>query len=254
MLAGVDERLLHARSFGRAAEVYARARPSYPPDAVDFLLPAGVRRVLDLGAGTGKLTEALAARGLDVVAVEPVDQMRAQLAAALPSVTALAGAAEAVPLPDAALDAVVVGQAWHWFDQAAAVRECGRVLRPGGWLGLVWNTRDERVRWVRALGDVLRSTGDPVRPQDPSAVVAPFGPVETYETTWAHSVTVQSVLDLVASRSYVIVLPEARRAEILDEVRALLLTHPDVAGRESFSLPYVTTCFRARLSPLPPPP
>ncbi|MBI3690304.1 MAG: class I SAM-dependent methyltransferase, partial [Mycolicibacterium aromaticivorans] len=135
-------------SFGSEAAAYERGRPSYPPEAIDWLLPPGARDVLDLGAGTGKLTTRLVERGLDVVAVDPLAEMLELLSSALPDTPALLGTAEQIPLPDNSVDAVLVAQAWHWFDPEQAVAEVARVLRPGGRLGLVWNARDERMGWV----------------------------------------------------------------------------------------------------------
>src|SRR5919205_118513 len=146
-------------SFGSAAQSYERGRPGYPPEALDWLLPAGVRRVLDLAAGTGKLTRLLVARGLDVVAVEPSAGMRAEFARVLPGVPVLAGAAEDIPLDDANVDAVLVGQAWHWVDPERACPEIARVLTPGGRLGLVWNMRDPRGGWAAELERLLDETG-----------------------------------------------------------------------------------------------
>jgi SAM-dependent methyltransferase len=119
-----------AASFGAAADAYERARPSYPEAAIDWLLPRSARRILDLGAGTGKLTRQIRARGVDVVAVEPSEGMRTRFSRGLPDVPVFAGSAEAIPLEDASVDAVVVGQAWHWFDPARAVPEVARVLNP----------------------------------------------------------------------------------------------------------------------------
>src|SRR3954463_6996445 len=146
-------------SFGDAAALYERARPGYPQGALDWLLPAGARRVLDLGAGTGKLTRLLVERGLDVVAVEPLAGMRAQFARMLPGVPLLDGTAEALPLADASVDAVVLGQAWHWVDPDLASPEVARVLVPGGRLGLVWNLRDPRAAWVAELEGVIAEPG-----------------------------------------------------------------------------------------------
>ncbi|EUA44075.1 ubiE/COQ5 methyltransferase family protein [Mycobacterium xenopi 3993] len=118
--------------------------------------------MLDLGAGTGKLTTRLVERGLDVVAVDPIPEMLDVLRKSLPDTPALLGTAEEIPLPDNSVDAVLVAQAWHWFDPARAIPEVIRVLRPGGRLGLVWNTRDERLGWVRELGRIIGSDADPV--------------------------------------------------------------------------------------------
>ena len=235
-----------AASFGAAADAYERGRPPYPDEAVDWLLPPGARRVLDLGAGTGKLTRSLRARGLDVVAVDPSPGMLARLSAALPDVEVRRGGAERLPLPDADVDAVLVAQAWHWVDPARAVPEVARVLRPGGALGLVWNVRDEGSDWVARLGEALHR-GDEQDPATAAPVVGPpFGPVERHDVRWVHTTTPQGLLDLVASRSYVITLPDAERARVLERVADLLRTHPDLRGRREVPLPYLTRCSRTR--------
>ena len=146
-------------SFGSVAADYAALRPGYPADAVAFLLGDRPRRVLDLGAGTGLLTDVLLAAGHEVLAVDLSGPMLDQLRARLPQVVAATGGAESIPLPDADVDAVVAGQAAHWFDPVPAAAELRRVLRPGGVVGFVWNTRDETVPWVRALGRPARGGG-----------------------------------------------------------------------------------------------
>jgi SAM-dependent methyltransferase len=129
-----------ALSFGRFAEEYERWRPGYPPEAVDWLVPPGATRVAELGAGTGKLTGSLLGRGLVVDAIEPDPQMLAVLRSSHPGAVPHRASADALPLPEHSVDAVLVADAWHWFAHAAAIDEVRRVLRPGGWLGLVWNT------------------------------------------------------------------------------------------------------------------
>ncbi len=227
-----------------AAQAYERGRPGYPEAAVDWLLPAGARDVVDLGAGTGKLTRQLADRGLDVVAVEPSDGMRAELARTLPGVPVLAGTAERMPLPDGSADAVLVAQAWHWVDQVVAVPEVVRVLRPGGRLGLIWNSRDESVGWVARLGRIMRSLAD-----DPTEMIvelgAAFEPVERRVLRWRHRLGPDGLRDLVASRSYVITAPPAERHRVHREVDELLAGDPELAGRAEFDLPYLATCVRA---------
>jgi len=141
-------------SFGSVAAGYAAHRPGYPADAVTALVGERPRRVLDLGAGTGLLTGVLLAAGHEVVAVDPAAPMLVELRARHPQVVTHVGEAEAVPLPDGSVDAVVAGQAAHWFDPEPAAEQ-RRVLRPGGAVGLAWNTRDEQVPWVAALGRVL---------------------------------------------------------------------------------------------------
>ncbi|WP_425956523.1 class I SAM-dependent methyltransferase [Xylanimonas sp. McL0601] len=237
-----------AASFSQGADVYAAVRPSYPDVAVDFLLPAGARRVLDLAAGTGKLTAALVARGLDVVAVEPSEPMLERLISALPGVEAHVGTAEAIPLGDGAVDAVLVGQAWHWFDHAAASAEIARVLRPGGTLGVVWNDRDGTVDWVARFGEILHR-GDRLEPD-----AGRGGPVlgDAFEAPehgafhWADEVATASLRPLAASRSYLLTLPAAERDELLAAVDELVATHADLAGRTTVPLPYVTDAYRAR--------
>jgi SAM-dependent methyltransferase len=246
-----DYRREHAVSFARAAEAYERGRPPYPAAAIDWLLPDGAQRVLDLGAGTGKLTRLLAARGLAVTAVEPLAEMREQLHRAVPGIPALAGMAEQIPLPDADVDAVLVAQAWHWVDLPVAVPEVARVLAAGGWLGLLWNVRDEREDWVAQLGRITRRREGPHassrRISERPVVGPPFGPVERRDVTWVHHLAPAALTDMIASRSYVITLPASERAAMFAEVDDLLRTHPALAGAREIALPYVTRCARARL-------
>jgi SAM-dependent methyltransferase len=249
-----EERREQATSFGAAAAAYERGRPGYPPQAIGWLLPDDAARVLDLGAGTGKLTRQLRDRGLNVTAVEPSAGMREQLRQTVPGVTVLAGTAEQIPLPDRSVDAVLVAQAWHWVDPAAAVPEVARVLSPGGRLGLLWNIRDEREGWVARLGAIMRRRRRRPDSSDPSSTVseappvgAPFGPVERRDFAWVQHLSPDSLIDMVASRSYVITLPPADREALLSEVRELVRTEPALAGAGEIALPYVTRCARARL-------
>lgn len=231
--------------FGAAAQAerYDRARPSYPSAALAVLAQGlGIgpgRRVLDLAAGTGKLTAQLAGLGAEVVAVEPLEAMRAVLAKRLPAVEVRDGAAEAIPLPDASVDAVTVGQAFHWFDVPRALGEVARVLRPGGGLAMLWNDEDERVPWVAAMNHLMHdSQALPFDPdQDWSLVLgadARFGDVRATRYEFGQAVTVDLLLELVASTSYIAAMAEADRAAQLAQVREL------VAGfDEPFDLPYV---------------
>jgi len=242
-----EGRAAQAGSFGAAADVYERGRPGYPEEALDWLLPPGARRVLDLGAGTGKLTRQLVARGLEVVAVEPADGMRVELRRAVPDATALAGSAESIPLTDACVEAVLVAQAWHWVDVSRAVPEVARVLRPGGRLGLVWNSRDERVGWVAELGRIMSGGVEHFDLAQPP-VGPPFAPIERRDFAWSDPITPDGLIDLVASRSYMIIAPPDRRESTFAAVRRLLCEHPDLAGRDRFEMPYVTRCSRAHLA------
>ncbi|QNK82486.1 class I SAM-dependent methyltransferase [Nakamurella sp. PAMC28650] len=237
----------NAASFGRAAEAYERGRPSYPEQALDWLLPENALHVVDLGAGTGKLTRLLSSRGLDVTAVDPSEGMREKLAGALPQVPVFAGTGEHLPLPDDSCDCVLAAQAWHWVDPDIALPEVARVLRPGGRLGLLWNLRDERVDWVAELGRVLRPAGGTSDSMSVEDLGPHFGPVESCELAWVHHTTAPQLMDMVASRSYVITASASQRATLLAQVAALVSTHPALAGAETIELPYVTQCFRADL-------
>ena len=225
-----------ALSFGTAAAAYDQGRPSYPAEAIAWALPAEATRVLDLGAGTGKLTRAVRALGVDVVAVEPDDAMRAAIDG-----EALAGTAEQIPLPDASVDAVVAGQAFHWFDTARAVPEMVRVLRPGGTIGLFWNLFDDRVRWVAELCALWN-------PEDTMSVLAPFGaPLDgpSVGLSSMERLLVEHVHELdrdlleanLRSRSPFILMSEEERDAKVTAARALV--------PERFALPYVCNTWRA---------
>jgi SAM-dependent methyltransferase len=235
-------------SFGAEAAAYERGRPSYPPEAIDWLLPPGARDVLDLGAGTGKLTTRLVERGLGVVAVDPIPEMLELLSNSLPDTPALLGTAEDIPLPDNSVDAVLVAQAWHWFDVELAVKEVARVLRPGGRLGLVWNAQDERLGWVKDLGRIIGHRDAQEVFDNGVPLPEPFANVERHTVEWTNYLTPQALIDLVASRSYCITSPEKVRTHTLDRVRELLATHPALANTSGLALPYVTACIRATLA------
>ena len=158
-----------------------------------------------------------------------------------------AGSAEEIPLPDHSVDAVLVAQAWHWVDRSRAVPEVARVLVPGGRLGLVWNIRDEREDWVAELGRILHDPGDHHR-QDRGIIGPPFGPVERCDVEWTHRLSRDELIDLAASRSYVITMPDRERAAVLAGVADLADTRLGVAGAGELVLPYVTECYRAELS------
>jgi SAM-dependent methyltransferase len=240
-------RLVHASSFGAAADSYQRGRPEYPQSVVEWLVPRRAKTVLDLGAGTGKLTRPLVEAGLKVTAVEPSEGMRSQFAAAVPGAVVLAGTAERIPLPDASVDAVVVAHAWHWFDPARAVPEVARVLVPGGTLSLVWNDRDETEPWMAALGAIMHRQAAQVIDTSPE-IGRPFVAPERMELRWHQLVTRQEILDMVASRSYVISMLAPERDALLGEVAELLSEHPDLRGREEIAMPYITRCTRVRLA------
>jgi SAM-dependent methyltransferase len=239
------EKAARARSFGVAADVYERARPLYPDVAIDWLLPAGAHTVLDLGAGTGKLTRALAARDLETIAVEPLAEMRTNLAWAVPDARILDGTAEAIPLDDDSVDLITVAQAWHWVDPERATAEAARVLRPGGTLALAWNKRDERVDWVARLGKVMGSGDGELIDMEAVEIGPPFGPTETFVTDWTRPMDVDLLVEMAASRSYIITATPRRRKEILDGIRVLVEEEAHL-GHE-FDFPYRTYCFKAKL-------
>ncbi len=243
-------------SFDSIATAYAAARPDWPGPTAGWLAGAacdadpavgppttGSRRVLDLGAGTGKLTRALVAAGHRVVAVDVSEGMLTELRRSLPAVQVLVGDAEDIPLPAASLDAVVVGQAWHWFQHEAAAAECARVLRPGGVLGIGWHIRDERVAWVAELSALVSQPGDFARDEwgPPFTLPPPFGPVQRRMFAYRQRLTPAQLRTLAASWSYVQVHPERER--VLDAVEGL---GRRVAGPDgTVVIPHRTRCFRA---------
>jgi len=245
-----DSHAEQARSFDRVAGAYQNARPSYPAAALEWVLEAAPgRRVVDLAAGTGKLTEVLVAAGADVTAVEPLANMRAELKRALPSVRALDGTAEQMPLPDASADAVFVGQAFHWFDAPAALAEIARVLVPGGALGLVWNLRDERVPWVADLTVALRGAADVLavsrgiseRPLESDRFTA----AERREFPNPVPFDRARLREWAASTSRIAVLPEGEQEAALDDVVRVADEHPALANRHTFDMPFVALAVRA---------
>lgn len=239
-----------ARGFALAPEAYERGRPMYPFAAVRRLVRE-VRikpesAVLDLGAGTGKLTRLLAQLGADVAAVEPVDAMRQRLVETIPGVKALAGTAEAIPLDDESMDAVTVGQAFHWFDGDAALAEIHRVLRPGQRLGLIWNVKDESVDWVQLLAEII----EPYRGSAPRVASGAwkeafertqlFTPIERARFAFVHAIDLDTVVARVTSISFIAALDSLVREQIVAQVRELVATHPETRGREVFPLRYRT--------------
>jgi SAM-dependent methyltransferase len=236
-----------AASFDQAAEVYERARPEYPAEAIDWMLPDGAKTVLDLGAGTGKLTRALAARGLEVFAVDPSPKMLAQLSASLPGAIVHEGTAEDIPLGDATVDAVFVAQAWHWVDQDLALPAVARVLKPGGTLALIWNLRDESVPWVARLTDAMHQANAEIYLQNPDIHHDGFGDIERAEFTWSSEFTRDKLDELVRSRSYFITASDEEKATILRDVHAVIDNDPELAEAETITMPYVTRVFRMRL-------
>ncbi|HTJ74412.1 MAG TPA: methyltransferase domain-containing protein [Acidimicrobiales bacterium] len=245
-----------AVGFGREAAAYERSRPSYPPAVVAWLVenlrigPGAV--VVDLAAGTGKLTRLLVPAGAAIVAVEPVVGMSEVFRELLPEVPLVAGTAEALPVRSSSLDAVCVAQAFHWFNADAAFAELARALRPGGRVGIVWNARDRAVDWVDRVWGVM----DHVERRAPwrdhenwreSALGARpgFGPLHSATFRHEQPTTPEGIVDRIRGVSHVAVLPADERAEVLDEVRRILAEHPDTSGRDQLAVPYRVDCFWA---------
>ncbi|MGC9668180.1 class I SAM-dependent methyltransferase [Planosporangium sp. 12N6] len=243
-------RKANALSFGPAADLYDRIRPRYPVEAIRWILGDRPLTVVDLGAGTGILSRQLAGLGHRVVPVEPDPGMRARLGAAGGAPAAVEGSAEAVPLPDASVDAVVAGQAYHWFDPDTAHPEIARVLRPGGVFGPLWNERDVTVPWVAALSQILDEHRDTSATEQTVHPLGPrFTPVERASFRHAVTHTPDTLVELVRSRSFYLTATPDGRAAVDAAVRDLCATHPGLAGRGEFALPYVTNAYRAYRTP-----
>lgn len=242
-----------AQGFSSQADTYARGRPDYPAELGDWLRDslglAPGKTVVDLGAGTGKFTRLLLPTGATVIAVEPVDAMRDQLSGRFPAVRAVQGSAESMSLPDASVDAVVCAQAFHWFANAAAMREIGRVLKPGGRLGLVWNVRDESVGWVARLTEIMTPyEGDAPRfyKGDWKKVFPAegFGPLGLTRFPYTHTgAPEQVIVDRVMSVSFIASLPQPEQDAVRARLHALIDADPALQGRDAVSFPYSTEAY-----------
>jgi SAM-dependent methyltransferase len=253
-LEGEDAYGIRRRSFGSYAATYDAVRPDWPALTVAWMLgsptAATVCRVVDLGAGTGKGTRAIAELGHEVIAVEPSGGMRDALAVslgALPEavaarITVRAGGAEDIPVESDWVDAVTVFQAWHWFDAEAASAECARVLRPGGWLSMAWHHRSEDVAWSQELSDIVQRRENHPDDEEGPPVGEEFEPFETELFTYRMRQGVEDLVLHASTWSYVAIHPE--RDQILDEVRALGRRVADDNGM--VEMPMTTRCYRLR--------
>ncbi len=232
-----------ARSFGAVSQAYDRGRPTYPEDAATWLIDGDARIVLELGAGTGKLTGQLVDQGHAVHATDPDPEMLKILQANVPDASAKLASAEDIPANDRSVDVVVAAQAFHWFDHDRALPEIARVIRPGGHLAVVWTDLDRRIPWVRKLRAIL---ADPKSVTDSAQVIeesALFGPVETKTFAMWQDVTRDSLIDVVTSRSYISTLDADAREDRLAQVRAL---YDDYGrGHDGMQLAYTVHCYRA---------
>jgi SAM-dependent methyltransferase len=251
----------HGSSFGAAAAAYAEHRPGYAEAAVQWALePVRDRqpvRVADIGAGTGKLTATLAGLEAEVTAVEPDPQMLAELRRAMPAVRSVPGSAEEIPLPDASLDAVLAGQAMHWFDMDRALPEIARVLRPGGVLAGLWNVDDDRVGWVARLAEISKrkSSITLTRWRDGEAQSRQerllgagsdrFTAAEVGEFGHGQARTADSLLATIGTHSHLLVMEEAERARLLARTGEFLRSQPETA-HGGFTLPMVTVVLRTQ--------
>lgn len=239
--------------YGRAAELYERTRPDYPSEAVDRLTQElEITRdgtVLDLGAGTGKLTRMLVPTGARLVAAEPVASMRERFAAVLPEVRVVGATAEDLPFADQSFDGVVCAQAFHWFDGPRALEQVHRVLKPKGRFGLLWNIRNESVDWVARLTEIIEPY-ESSAPREKTgqwrqafSATDRFGRLNQLAFPHEQRLDADGLVERFAAVSFLAVLPDREHGEVLGRIRELALTHPDLAGSEEFSLPYVTELY-----------
>ncbi len=247
-------------SFGAIADDYDRLRPGPPDAAVDWLVPEHCQVAVDLAAGTGLLSRALASRVAQVIAVEPDQRMAAVLRARSPQIRVAEGRGEAIPLPDASADGVFVSSAWHWMDPERAVPEIGRVLRDGGRFGVIWTGRDREAGWVRDI-ERLHEPGQPARqaadehgargeggrrtghrevslPDD-----ALFGQVQTADFRFSRAMTVSEIVDMLGTYSGLITASPQDRADGLARVRAALQER--FGDADQIDVPMRSWCWRA---------
>ena len=236
-----------ALSFAAVADAYDRARPSYPLQAAEWLTGRIPSTVVELGAGTGKLTDLLLQLGHDVLATDPLDEMLAHLRLRHPELRVATAPAEQIPVATRSVDTVVAAQSFHWFDAEKALREVARVLKPEGRVALVWNQRDERVPWVRRLGELISTQDQDVDPTDVLVGSRLFGYVE--ETTFRHwqPLRRQELRDLALSRSNVAVLDPSAQERLLRKVDELFDAYH--RGPDGLLMPYVARCYRAVVRP-----
>ncbi|MGE3758024.1 MAG: class I SAM-dependent methyltransferase [Pseudobdellovibrionaceae bacterium] len=245
-----------AVGFDKGYESYEKGRPEYPAEAIEFIMKYfhlnEDTSCVDLGAGTGKLTRALCQKGLSPVAIEPVAGMQKKFKELLPKVTCITGTAEKIPIESNSQDVIFVAQAFHWFQGKQALAEIARVLRPNGYLILLWNTRDESVDWVSKLTELI----------DPQEGTAPryktglwqkafsgntdFTPLQKKEFAHNQQGPIDMVVERVASISFISALEATPKTKLLEQVKSLLKTHPQTKGKETITFPYRTDLWWCR--------
>ena len=252
----VRNRYREAWSSSEGADLYEKARPGYAAEAIRFLQRTfGIDLdsvVLDLAAGSGKLTRQLLTTGARVIAVEPLEGMRTAFSRMLPTISILNGRAEAIPVAAATIDMVVAGQAWHWFDSVAALAEVSRVVIPGGGLALLWNEYDETQPWVHEYAEIRRRSENPV----PWRTDSPWTEAFTGTDHWAplqlevfshqSEMTRAALVERMLSSSAITVLPADEKTRVQEAVLRVLDNHPETKGRVFISLPYRTQVFWTR--------
>ncbi|MGW7687134.1 class I SAM-dependent methyltransferase [Kribbella sp. NPDC054772] len=243
-------RTARATSFGAVAAAYEAGRPTFPVEALTWILgPGRGLQVLDLGAGTGKLAAVAAELGHHVIAVDPSPEML-EVCRRRPGIDTMVGAAESIPLAHASVDAVLVGQAFHWFDHARALPEMARVLRPNGVLGLLWNNADTVVPWVRRMFQVIQGDSfggsdgfEPIPVLEQSNL---FTLIEQARFRHWHDMNREGLRQLARSHSAVAILKDTRREQLLEQVD--LIYEHSARPPEPLRMPYLTGCYRARPS------
>jgi SAM-dependent methyltransferase len=259
-----EEKAMRAGSFGGVAALYERYRPGPSPAAVEWMLPADVGTVVDLGAGTGALSRLLLDRARDVIAVEPDDRMRSILTEQLPGVRALNGRGESMPLPDRSVDAVVASSSWHWMDPVATLHEVGRILVPSGTLGAVWSGPDPEGPFLIQAQALLASQapaddtagtevadvilGDSRRPLPTLEIPddVPFDQPEHEVFRWDVALNADELIGLLGTFSSIITLSEERRERVFDEARRLLRDLLGVEGDVTVDVAFRADAWRSR--------
>ena len=239
-----------AQSFGASAQAYDAGRPTFPAEALSWITGPGRLQILDLGAGTGKLSQVALNQGHDVVAVDPSEEMLS-ICRRLRGVDTMVGTAESIPLAHGSVDAVVVGQAFHWFDQQRALPEIARVLRPSGVLGLLWNNYDTVVPWVRRMTRAILGEDFQGYDYDPTSALSGsslFSTIEQANFRHWQSLDKYALRELARSVSRVAMLSDAKRAAVLEQVDAIYAG--TARPPEPLRMPYVTSVFRTRPSDL----